>query len=638
MMKQLNIAFRTCLKFVFGNEKDSFFGETRLFLKQVLIFGAAFFLLNTSLNAQNSLYSIRQVAHTEKELLNYLAPYLEAGDSVIALAYFHPNSCPRCEGLINFILEHKKNLGIKEKLIGVLDYPKSQAGKKYLSINNWGFDAGLVDSAGYFAHLFKFTDDRLRVPFLLLINTATGQLMKEASLLGIECDEAFVRNFYHEPSLPLGQAPSGSRELKQASHAFPVSNEISDEVIALEAKKDTPYSEIYDLLASAGKIAFIDQLFNDIFLFDDKGAFLKTLPPTESEFRAFVSETISDEFYAIIRPLLKCIYLKLIRIDQDTVFISASLPMATLDTNTFSLEYYNEPVVLLKNWKNNTVIEARPLQRLPPELEQAGYVLKHSYLQMGEDYMFMPAVRGWPTVGTESAPPAAPEKNPFDEKFYANTIIGALYAPDGTFIQTLGEIPGLWKELKAGYYLSNYCYAESKDKILIADKYLGQVLVFPKPGNIQQAPVKRPQDSLSIFTAPFAADKGRLKALCSAYEKRASENHDSTLLKDYFLQELKGEVNQELLSIQLFQENLLLAVIKENKEQRARIEVIDLEYRNTLFAHSFSLQDEEKGAVQSVKAFYDEPDRSLKVLLAFDEGEKILLSYEAFQLPPKDGR
>ena len=25
--------FRTCLKFVFGNEKDSFFGETRLFLK-----------------------------------------------------------------------------------------------------------------------------------------------------------------------------------------------------------------------------------------------------------------------------------------------------------------------------------------------------------------------------------------------------------------------------------------------------------------------------------------------------------------------------------------------------------------------------------------------------------------------------
>lgn len=597
-----------------------------------LCFAAIFFLLSQFLGAQNGLYTIRQVAGSEPELAGILSPYLEPGDSVVALAYFFPNSCPRCEGLINFILEHKKNLGINAKLIGVLDYPKSQAGKKYYALNNWALDAALVDTAAYFGSLFKYTDDRLRVPFIMLVNAHNGRLLKATSLLGIECNEDFVRDFFQAPSTPLEQSPVASRVPRQQAATLQRETGLAGDIVALENNPETPYSAIYDIITSDGKTAFIDQLFNDVFVFDENGVLLNTLKPTESEYRAFVSENINDEFYGIIRPILRCIYLKLLRISQDTAFISASLPKASLDTNTFSLEYYNEPVVLMKNWKDNTFIGARPIHELPYELEAGGYVIKHSNLQAGHDYCFMPAVRGWPSVGTENTPPDIPEKNPFDENFYTHTFIGALYSPQGEFIQTLGELPAIWKELKAGYYLSNYCYAESEDNIVAADKFLGVAYIYHKPGRKGQALAAGPIGSITLFETPFEAEKERLKAACSAYQGIGGSDNDSLQVKDYFIKELKGLVNQELLSIQLFGNELLAAVIKEDKKQRARIEVFGLDSGKSLFSKVIPLTDEALGAVRPIKVSYDEASRTARVMLAYDEGEKILLRYETFTI------
>ena len=590
-----------------------------LFWAVVLVFA------NFQISAQATLYQIEQFDNTEKQLSNTLAPFLDDQDTIISIVYFAPNSCPRCEGLIDFILLHKKNLGINVKTLGVVRYSKPQAGAKYLDQNQWAFEQNIVDANHVFGNIFQYTNNKLKVPFLMLIDAQKGHLIKSTPLLGIDCNEAFVEAFFTTDLTPAPKVPIVIKEKPAALYTDAATINAGGQFMPLAGEKELTYSEIYDLVIENDTSIFIDDLFNEIYLFDKSGQYLNKLEVKEEEYRYFSSPTMNDEIFSVIRPALRCIYLKLISLSGEELLLSASLPKTSFDTNTLTLNYFNEPVLLKKNWMTNEIIDVQPIEQLPSHFDQEGYILKHSRMQVGEEFIFMPIVRGWPSVGTGGAPPTEASRNPLNDHFYKNAYLGALYSKQGKYLQTIGTLPAIHQTLKSGYFLGNYLFAESQNEILIADKQIGITFVYQKlkaqDGNTSLVL----KDSITLFESSIYTQQTSLQNALQQYLDIHENTTDSTNIKNYFTNELKAAANEEIKQID-FLKNSHIGYIVENKmNQTAEMIVFDLKHKAPIYSQMIPLSNKALGKAKTVYFSYNDTDDTLKVYLAFDQGKQIMI-------------
>ncbi|MCG8326890.1 MAG: hypothetical protein MI974_04345 [Chitinophagales bacterium] len=587
-----------------------------------IFFIMAFSAIHIQLFGQQSLYSIEQYIDTEARLKAILSPLSEPEDSIIGLVYFSPNTCPRCESLLHFFLTHKTNLKLDKKLIGVLNYPKEQAGKRYFQSNNWKLDGNVIDSKDIFSSIFHYTSGKLRVPFLMLIDVQKGKMLKSTPLLGIECDEQFVLDFYDTSDLPSISQSRAKPIYKQPGISPFIRNRMFTEqghLTYLDKSNGSSYSEIYDLNVSNEHIAFIDDLFTDIYVYNSKGKLFNQLEITEGEYNIFRSPTVSDELFNIIKPALKCIYLKLLSVDSTSISISASLPQTHFDTTDFSLSYYNQPVIIKKNTSSNNVEQVHPIERLPRDFEEEGYILKHSKMQMEENTIFVPLVRGWPTVGTGGTPPDDISRNPFSNQFYDNAHIGVLYDKEGTYLGTIGSLPNICKDIKSGYFISNFLFTIKGDKIILADKYLGSIYMFTS--NSPQTTI----DSMNLFESELELNKEKLKAVAREYESLLVEGGDNINLKTYYTEHLKPAANMELLNLKLVTPDLLACVYQEKNSSFVTANVININTKKVISSQDYLTYRDGIGTATAFKLDYLPSSNKIELHMAFDQSEEIIL-------------
>lgn len=233
----------------------------------VILF-ACFF--SVELSGQNQLYQIQQVEGTELELKELIANHVTSDDSLVSLIYFAPYKCPRCEGIFDFFLEKVDSSTFNHvKVVGIPDYPKQTVVKKYLKKNDWNFNSVIFDTESEFSKMFNFTSNRLKVPFLLLVDARSGKLLNSNAFLGLDCTDEFVDDFFTaRPNLQQSKISSFSNRKNTSSQ----NQLVFDEVIELKENDSIQYSVPYSFnLSKDNDFVFIDEILGDIFIYDAKG-------------------------------------------------------------------------------------------------------------------------------------------------------------------------------------------------------------------------------------------------------------------------------------------------------------------------------------------------------------------------------
>ncbi|MCC6726525.1 MAG: hypothetical protein IT258_18635 [Saprospiraceae bacterium] len=443
-----------------------------------------FFLLpffHSTGNAQDGMYSIMQVEQSQSELRTFFEKRLEKSDSIILVIYFYPGSCPRCEGLFSYFLTHKSAAGFSNiKTVGIASHTKDRVVAKYIERQGFLFDKTIMDLDSSFQKMFKYTGDVLKTPFAMLIDAKNGELLNAASFLGMDCSEKYVSSFFKqiEPKRSYAKQSSYDHNLKLNHVTDTHASAFFDSVYTLVENKDIQYSGISDCLINKDNICFVDDILGDVFVYDIKGRPITAIIPTSAEFETFRSKSISDDFFSLLKPLLKCLYLKTIAIDSNqNVSIIASLPRTDFDTTSFELSYSNEPVILRKDFENQ-IKSIVQLKKLPSDYSEYSYL--HKRIQNLEDAYFMPVLKGWPVKGTSTLTPQDSLDSPFKESFYQETPLGVLYDKSGNFKSLIGELSPLHNELKTGYFLSFPIVTENEESIFLADAKMGIITEYTK--------------------------------------------------------------------------------------------------------------------------------------------------------------
>lgn len=450
------------------------------------------FLLLQTKSQEALLHTISQKQQTTKHVSEWFSVIGIESDYVYVVI-IPLGSCPRCEGAIIQFVNHISTLDADNELIIIAIYPNERAARAFLKSKNYGTDAiQILSPDADFIDGFWFSTRVPQVPFITKFNTGKGELLKSVSLLGLDYTEKVAQQFYStmdiEPSHALQKKdvklhdfdnnflPKLAIDLKQFKEdgleTFLVNGFIEFEideaqVVISEAgnisiSKDHTYVTVDDHLSSS---SFFYELTDSVYLLKSKN------PLGAAYLGRFIDDDVPDYLVKYMEKanILHSMLLKSI-IYNDKIYYSFSLPhLFWEDKENESLGYMNKAVIVSKRL---TVPTADTVASFTPfdiqNNDVAGF--SHSDFFVIGDSLYLPVKKGWPITGTTDFP-AEEKDNPFSKEFYKQTAAFNVFALDGKFVGTYGELPDWHVYNKTGYTFFNPIIKKSETgSLFMADK------------------------------------------------------------------------------------------------------------------------------------------------------------------------
>lgn len=422
---------------------------------------------------------VRQIPNSNQELKHYLSKY-QANDTLFAII-FPPANCPRCESLINPVLQSLKNLRptIPSLLISV--YPDSTIASKYL--NKYGFvsDSYLYDESASFNKFLSFDAGYLHIPYLLKIKPSTGEL-----IIGVRLEDGsneFLNDFCMV-STPVKQKEYELSKKHNGYFQSPVNKLIPKTYYELNIPDSIYISEIlYQPEFYEDKLFFNDKLSESIKYFRISGKndpcldFQKDIRTNEIQNKMFIE--VSDSLFSALQldNDVRFIPLSPKMFDDHTLAISYSLPKLYY-TGKNSIVYMNQASVLIVNPEIGINSKLIPLLKNDEDFFYPHFNL----FKYGNDIAIGCERLTWPMEYEKEEYSDNPILNPFSEEFYSypQPIVAIFDYKNGSLKERISELPFLSKKTLTGYYFVSPVIDSWEDDIVISDGFSGQITLLKK--------------------------------------------------------------------------------------------------------------------------------------------------------------
>ncbi len=420
---------------------------------------------------------VRQIPGSNKELEQYFSEYLT--DDTIFAIIFPPANCPRCESMINPILQNLKRIrpNIPSVLISV--YPDSTIASKYL--NKYGFvsDACLYDESDSFKKFLSFNAGYLHIPYLLKVKPSSGEL-----IIGVRADDG-TEEFLNDFCMVSTPVEKKEFELSKKHNGYfqPPVNELTPKTYFSLNLPDSVYiSEIiYQPEFYNDKLFFNDKLSESIKYFqisDENNSLLnfqKDIRTNEIQNKTFIQ--ISDSLYNSLQldDEVRFMPLSPKMIDDHTLAISYSLPKLW-QTGEKSIGYMNRASVLIVNLEAGLTSNLIPLS-----VEDDDFFYPHFNLfKYGNDFAIGCERMTWPMEYEKEEYYDNPVCNPFSDEFYSfsQPIAAVFDCKNGNFKERIGELPFFSRKTLTGYYFVSPVIDSWGDDIVMSDGFSGKITLI----------------------------------------------------------------------------------------------------------------------------------------------------------------
>lgn len=463
-----------------------------------------------SSQAQNSIteacyegLKVRQMPGTNNQLRAYLEDVVDS-DTVFAII-LPPANCPRCEGIINPIFSTLKSIRPNIPTILISAYPDSIAAQKYLNRYSFIADTTTFDTDSKYNSIFSFDTGYLHIPYLLKINTATGDL-----ILGIRAEDNspdFLKEFcrfdkpiekkvfelskeYHGLFVP---ADSSLVVKHQYTLSYPDSISLSETNYQPEFYKD--------------KLFFNDKLKECIVYFKTTETdstiieYQADLKTNSSQNKAFVQIPDSLYYHHFVETNgARFIALSPKMLNDSTLAISYSLPKLWFVDKNY-VGYMNQASLLFVDVDALDHTELIPIVKNDYE----DFFYQHfSIFKYGDDIATACSRMTWPMSYEKDDYCNIPEKNPFADEFYSFTqpIIATFDKNTGQLKKRIGNLPNLSKYTKTGYYFMRLAIDTWEHETIISDGFSGELEVISADSSIVNSKYKAFEIPLECIPEP----------------------------------------------------------------------------------------------------------------------------------------
>ena len=451
----------------------------------MLLPGAMAEAQETSLNEIDSLFTpyfeIRQKEGTNALLKEYLMPYTNE-DQVVAIL-FAPKECPRCEAEINVELDLLREILPGKDPVLIAAYHDADAAREYLK----RFHARnvVIDTEGKHEEIFHYNAGGLNVTYLLQIDMRQGRLMHGGDILRISKEnlERFCNNtayFPYHTSEAAAAAPAEETMRERAAQG-------THPAIRMEERegKSITSGKFYSPAWQGSRFLYRDDLASVGRLYETTGEiarFVQEIVPDSAQERAFVDLPTGD--YERYKEqgmvfIMMCV----------PAFTPGGTPMATysipnmFEEESGNIAYYNKAVVLA-------------LDRLGGKCRMAAF---DSELDSIPYYMYMHAISFCPVddncviLGCRRLYPegdydvlfadiqagkCTDAENIYSDVFYEHAPIAALFGmEDGKKIRRIGQLDGIFKETRTGYFFTMFTGGIHGKRLVYADGFSGKLYI-----------------------------------------------------------------------------------------------------------------------------------------------------------------
>ena len=426
-------------------------------------------------------FEIWQKEGTNALLKEYLMPY--ASEEQVVAILFTPQACPRCEAEINMELDLLREILPGKEPVLIAVYHDAKGAREYLK----RFHARnvVIDTEGKHEEIFHYNAGGLNITYLLQIDMRQGRLMHGGDIMQVSREnlERFCSNtsyFPYHAAEDAAAAPAEEAVRERAAQG-------THPAIRMEERdgRIITSGKFYSPAWQGSRFLYADDLASVGRLYEtagDTARFVQEIVPDSAQERAFVNLPTGD--YERYKEqgmvfIMMCI----------PAFTPGGTPMATYSIPNMFVEesgniaYYNKPVVLA-------------LDRLGAKCRMAAfdfeldsiprYTYTHamSFCPVDEESILFGCRRvyheGEYDVLFDSirAGKCADINNIYSDAFYDHAPVAALFGmEDGKKIRRIGQLDGIFKETRTGYFFTAFVGSIHGKRLAYADGFSGKLYI-----------------------------------------------------------------------------------------------------------------------------------------------------------------
>ncbi|MCR5513325.1 MAG: hypothetical protein K6F43_07155 [Prevotella sp.] len=430
---------------------------------------------------------IRQKAHTEKAMTEWLQNLPVKNDTVYAILYV-PMDCPRCEAAITNFQERLKAIDRHQELILISAYPDSLLAKEYNQRNGYIADAFLYDTTEHYQNILRTNmSGGLMGLHILKIDRKNGNLL-------VGGQYTVLNNLFVKQLIAYNDMTEKVEDVEDCH-----SEENDDESLYTHIPENIPLLSSYDslLVDSVAHVStlfdvphfindhlfFTDVLHNGVMVFHLDKHMMKykgLLQVAETEKKRFIEVSDSAYRHLVKHHMLFYIALGANMLDENHIGISYSIPKVVRDGADNAYGIYNAPIILSRNIYNmksdSTIV-------LDFDLENETFFYQHFTFAKHQDKLAVGCKKmTWPMEYEREEYENEPERNPFCSQFYDtdNPIVALFNTNGGKLYKRYGALDESQRISYTGYYFSSPIFASHQDEFLYGNGRVGKVVIINK--------------------------------------------------------------------------------------------------------------------------------------------------------------
>lgn len=399
-----------------------------------------------------------------------------------------PMSCPRCEGIINTVVNYiKQKSSIPVYLI--VEYEYKSAVNKYLQRRLFVCDKAFVTDKNKISSFFSFSTGYPQVPFIIKTDTKQGTLLFAESLIGGEFGEDFVQMLLKSKETINDAIVKGLPSEEKASDE-PLELEVSASLLSLpklshriRLNADTlyPLSKINYLTISDDELILNDDLSLSLLRYKIKGQaanFVNEICPTPNDETLFLDTSISPALYNYLKStnIANTMFFKPQFIDKDSIAISASLPKIIFNRDENNIEYYNTGVILAKSLSNShsrVIFNSDSFKADSVLLSHINYYFDTE----NQEFYFKVNKKSLGNYGCTIDDSFSIEENSFTPEYYKRFPILAIYNKSGNLDEMLFTDDTVFRYYKSGYSYVNPIVSRKGALTVYTDGFSGNIYI-----------------------------------------------------------------------------------------------------------------------------------------------------------------
>lgn len=426
--------------------------------------------------ATDDILQVRQIPGSNARLSSFFYKYM-ANDTIFAIMNPVAN-CPRCESMLNSIIQRLKTVRRDIPVVRVHVYDDSLVAKKYLERYDLIKDDVLFDTHENYKEYLSFATGYLHIPYLFKIVPKSGDL-----IIGIPADNgqiSFLKDFCNVTK------PMEKKE-------YPLSSDIggvfvpSDSMLALkgelrlECQDSLSLSESDYMPEFYGNKLFVNDKLNECVKYfkienaDSQVAVFKKEIRTDNEQNNMFIQ-IPDSLYGQCMDMVRYMPLSPKMLDDSTLAVSYSLPEVWMEDSSH-MAYRNMMCILSVDPDSGS--QGKVVGLLDDEDD--GYFYSHFNLfKFGDDVAIGCENYTWPAIADKEYYCDAASNNPFTEEFYIreHPIAAVFDRKNGEMKKRVGDLSVLSGKTKTGSYFVNMVMDTWGGRIAVADGFSGEIIIM----------------------------------------------------------------------------------------------------------------------------------------------------------------